>query len=133
MRKLLKGMQDAAILRIPRDFSCAATSFCGLAAVLRGPAVPDALIAAPAPKPDRAAKPEKPAKPDYSAFKKKLSQDEQVVHALNRLTFGPRPGDVEAVRKMGREESGSTSSFTRNAFLRIRSWRQGWIRSNRSA
>src|SRR5579863_2820095 len=31
----------------------------------------------------------------------KLSKDEQVVHALNRLTFGPRPGDVEAVQKMG--------------------------------
>ncbi|MDP8989727.1 MAG: DUF1800 domain-containing protein [Acidobacteriota bacterium] len=31
----------------------------------------------------------------------KLSKDEQVIHALNRLTFGPRPGDVEAVRKMG--------------------------------
>jgi uncharacterized protein (DUF1800 family) len=31
----------------------------------------------------------------------KLSKDEQVVHVLNRLTFGPRPGDVEAVRKLG--------------------------------
>jgi uncharacterized protein (DUF1800 family) len=31
----------------------------------------------------------------------KLSKDQQVIHALNRLTFGPRPGDVEAVRKMG--------------------------------
>jgi len=31
----------------------------------------------------------------------KLSKDEQVIHALNRLTFGPRPGDVEAVDKMG--------------------------------
>ena len=31
----------------------------------------------------------------------KLSKDDQVIHALNRLTFGPRPGDVEAVRKMG--------------------------------
>ena len=31
----------------------------------------------------------------------KLSKDEQVIHALNRLTFGPRTGDVEAVRKMG--------------------------------
>src|ERR1035437_5496637 len=31
----------------------------------------------------------------------KLSKDEQVIHALNRLTFGPRAGDVEAVRKMG--------------------------------
>ena len=31
----------------------------------------------------------------------KLSKDEQVLHALNRLTFGPRAGDVEAVGKMG--------------------------------
>src|SRR5258705_4086936 len=31
----------------------------------------------------------------------KLSKDDQVIHALNRLTFGPRPGDVEAVHKMG--------------------------------
>ncbi len=27
--------------------------------------------------------------------------DAQVMHVLNRLTFGPRPGDVEAVKKMG--------------------------------
>jgi len=31
----------------------------------------------------------------------KLSKEDQVVHVLNRLTFGPRPGDVEAVRKLG--------------------------------
>jgi uncharacterized protein (DUF1800 family) len=31
----------------------------------------------------------------------KLSKDEQVIHALNRLTFGPRAGDVETVRRMG--------------------------------
>ena len=31
----------------------------------------------------------------------KLLKDEQVIHALNRLTFGPRQGDIEAVRKMG--------------------------------
>ncbi len=30
-----------------------------------------------------------------------LSKDEQVIHALNRLTFGPRPSDVAAIRKMG--------------------------------
>jgi len=28
----------------------------------------------------------------------------RIVHALNRLTFGPRPGDVEAVRQIGLEE-----------------------------
>jgi uncharacterized protein (DUF1800 family) len=26
---------------------------------------------------------------------------QQIVHVLNRMTFGPRPGDVEAVRRMG--------------------------------
>ena len=39
--------------------------------------------------------------PDYSRFQKKLSKDQQILHALDRLTFGPRPGDVEAVKKMG--------------------------------
>ena len=31
----------------------------------------------------------------------KLSKDQQVIHAVSRLTFGPRPGDVEVVAKMG--------------------------------
>jgi uncharacterized protein (DUF1800 family) len=34
-------------------------------------------------------------------FEKKLPNDKKILHALNRLSFGPRPGDVEAVRKMG--------------------------------
>src|SRR6266849_443381 len=38
---------------------------------------------------------------DYQAFQRKLSKDEPILHALDRLTFGPRPGDVEAVKKMG--------------------------------
>ena len=38
---------------------------------------------------------------DYSRFNQPLSKDQQILHALNRLTFGPRPGDVETVRKMG--------------------------------
>jgi uncharacterized protein (DUF1800 family) len=39
--------------------------------------------------------------PDYSQFTQPLDKDQEILHALNRLTFGPRPGDVEAVRKMG--------------------------------
>ena len=39
--------------------------------------------------------------PSYTQFQQKLSKDQQVLHALDRLTFGPRPGDVEAVKKMG--------------------------------
>jgi uncharacterized protein (DUF1800 family) len=31
-------------------------------------------------------------------------EDAQIVHALSRLTFGPRPGDVDAVRKIGLDE-----------------------------
>src|ERR1700677_2821773 len=34
-------------------------------------------------------------------FDKRLSPEQQIVHALNRLTFGPRPGDVEEVRRIG--------------------------------
>ena len=30
-----------------------------------------------------------------------LTEQERVLHALNRFTFGPRPGDVETVSKMG--------------------------------
>lgn len=47
-------------------------------------------------------KPKKP-KPqdDEKLFKKKLSKDDQIIHALDRLTFGPRPGDVDRVKKIG--------------------------------
>ena len=38
---------------------------------------------------------------DYSQFIKKLSKDEEAIHVVDRLTFGPRPGDIEAVRKIG--------------------------------
>jgi uncharacterized protein (DUF1800 family) len=49
-----------------------------------------------------ARKKDKPAQSD-SASKPATTMDEQkrTVHALNRLTFGPRPGDVERVRQMG--------------------------------
>jgi uncharacterized protein (DUF1800 family) len=30
-----------------------------------------------------------------------LTQEQRIVHALNRLGFGPRPGDVERVQQMG--------------------------------
>jgi hypothetical protein len=34
-------------------------------------------------------------------FEQKLSPDRQIVQELNHLTFGPRPGDVEEVRRIG--------------------------------
>ncbi|MDQ6699197.1 MAG: DUF1800 domain-containing protein [Acidobacteriota bacterium] len=42
----------------------------------------------------------KPPKPD-AQFRVKLSKDRQIAHALDRLTFGPRRGDFEQVRKQG--------------------------------
>jgi uncharacterized protein (DUF1800 family) len=33
-----------------------------------------------------------------------LTEDEAIVHALNRLAYGPDPGDVERVRQMGLEK-----------------------------
>ena len=32
---------------------------------------------------------------------RELPADQQVIHALNRLTFGPRPGDVQRIRSIG--------------------------------
>jgi uncharacterized protein (DUF1800 family) len=34
-------------------------------------------------------------------FDQRLSIDKQIAHVLNRLTFGPRPGDLEQVRRVG--------------------------------
>ena len=34
-----------------------------------------------------------------------------VSHALNRLTFGPRPGDYERVRKLGADEDAAFAAF----------------------
>ena len=41
------------------------------------------------------------AKKTPSPFSIALSRDQKIVHALNRLTFGPRPGDFDDVKKMG--------------------------------
>ena len=30
-----------------------------------------------------------------------LTEDQAIAHALNRLGYGPRPGDIEAVKQMG--------------------------------
>jgi uncharacterized protein (DUF1800 family) len=41
------------------------------------------------------------AKRQAKLFQKKLNKDDQILHALDRLTFGPRPGDIAMVKKMG--------------------------------
>src|ERR1041384_8185508 len=34
-------------------------------------------------------------------FQRPVCRDEKILQALNRLTFGPRPGDAEKVRAIG--------------------------------
>ncbi len=42
-----------------------------------------------------------PADQESPQFTKPITGDQAVLHALGRLTFGPRPGDVEKVKEMG--------------------------------
>ena len=37
-------------------------------------------------------------------FDQKLTKDKEAIHALNRLTYGPRPGDADDVRRVGVEK-----------------------------
>jgi uncharacterized protein (DUF1800 family) len=66
------------------------------------------LLAAPSP-PAFAQSAAAPAQPQANSHRQpyqsgELQSDERVLHALNRFTFGPRPGDLEAVRSMGLEK-----------------------------
>jgi uncharacterized protein (DUF1800 family) len=47
-----------------------------------------------------------PAHPRPSYQSTQLSPDERILHALNRFTFGPRPGDLEAIKAMGPNSTG---------------------------
>ncbi|HWY46881.1 MAG TPA: DUF1800 domain-containing protein [Bryobacteraceae bacterium] len=55
----------------------------------------------PAKTPAKPSKAVDDAKRQAKLFQKKLSKDQQVQHALNRLTFGPKSGDIPRVKKMG--------------------------------
>ncbi len=39
--------------------------------------------------------------PQYAAFSRLLPKEERYRHALERLTFGPRPGDLDEIRRLG--------------------------------
>jgi len=84
-----------AISATPRSFLAAILSFtCVLSLSLDLPA----SAANPA-----AAKDKKPkADPSLKGLPiTELSADEAILHALNRLAYGPRPGDVERLRQLG--------------------------------
>ncbi len=68
-------------------------SLLGTACASGGPGVPGTRRVDPAPLPDFAA--------HYTTEGRELTADQQVRHALSRLTFGARPGDYERVRAEG--------------------------------
>ncbi len=81
-------------------------------AVLLGVLILDALLSLVAVPGAHADKHKKDKSDDLVALDKKfkgklpitqLTEDEAILHALNRLAYGPRPGDVERVRQMGLE------------------------------
>ncbi len=48
-----------------------------------------------------------------SPFDQRLNSEQQIIHALNRLTFGPRPGDVEEVQRIGPDEMDGIAAASR--------------------
>src|SRR5437879_3411875 len=44
---------------------------------------------------------EKTSAPQADPFLTPISDGQKIIHALNRLTFGPRPGDFDEVKKVG--------------------------------
>src|SRR5215831_2357871 len=80
-----------------------------LAAFLTAAALSAACSSRPAPprpapvalSPAGVARPSPPAPRHLSLPPSPLGDEERILHALNRLTYGPRPGDVEDVRRIG--------------------------------
>jgi uncharacterized protein (DUF1800 family) len=87
--------QKFSILATPRSFLAAILSMACVFPV--GTDVP-LLSAMPAAAKDKKPK-QDPALKNLPITE--LSADEAIFHALNRLAYGPRPGDVERVRQMG--------------------------------
>jgi uncharacterized protein (DUF1800 family) len=87
--------QTASILATPRSFLAAMLSLACVFSV--GIDVPSLSATAAAAK-DKKPK-QDPALKNLPITE--LDTDEAIFHALNRLAYGPRPGDVERVRQMG--------------------------------
>src|SRR6202035_4819749 len=63
-----------------------AASLCASLVVSSTPGMAEAPLAKPA---------------ERKAYAGQIQGDARILHALNRFTFGPKPGDVEAVKAMG--------------------------------
>jgi uncharacterized protein (DUF1800 family) len=89
------GQHTVSISTAPRSFLAAVLSVACVFSI--GMDVPS-LAAKPAAAKDKRPK-QDPALKNLPITE--LSADEAILHALNRLAYGPRPGDLERVRQMG--------------------------------
>src|SRR5271170_3888075 len=87
--------QRISVLATPRSFLATILSVACMFSL--GMDIPS-LSATPSPEKDKKTK-QDPALKNLPITE--LSADEAIFHALNRLGYGPRPGDVERVRQMG--------------------------------
>src|ERR1700674_3288002 len=69
----------------------------GLTMILWTLALTQVCAAKKTPPPDRTVTVKLPAPPKL----KQIQGDDRVLHALDRLTFGPRPGEIDQVKAMG--------------------------------
>jgi hypothetical protein len=61
------------------------------------------------PTPEDQTKVKTPQRPNYQSTQ--LRGDDRILHALNRFTFGPRPGDLESVHTLGQGNAGLDKWF----------------------
>jgi uncharacterized protein (DUF1800 family) len=89
-----RAAQSAPIQATPRSFLAAILSIACVLSI--GMDVP--LSSAASASPDKKHK-QDPALKNLPITE--LSADEAILHALNRLAYGPRPGDIERIKQMG--------------------------------
>jgi uncharacterized protein (DUF1800 family) len=92
-----------SLTRISFVALCAASLFFVRLVRGRGAPIPDAALEA-----DELPSPSLAANADTKSWAghlpiTELTEDEAITHALNRLGYGPRPGDIERIRKIGLE------------------------------
>jgi uncharacterized protein (DUF1800 family) len=102
-RELAPAFLPAAISATPRSFLAAMLSIaCVFSLGIEVPVSSAASV--PPPIPASTPAKDKKHKPD-PALKNlpitELTADEAILHALNRLAYGPRPGDIDRIKQMG--------------------------------
>jgi hypothetical protein len=65
-----------------------------------------------------------------AATARSVADDAAILHVLQRVTYGPRPGDLSRVKAMGRQRLAGASARPAGA-IDDRAWSGGWPRCPR--